>query len=204
MGCTDCNPSELPAIQGPQGPEGPEGPQGPQGLQGPTGLTGLQGPQGIQGIQGLQGLTGPQGLQGLQGLPGEAEGLKFHNYPFVGLDGERFISVKTSTSVSGVMYFIYPGSLSSIVPSKIKVVVSSISTASQSFGIQIESATNPAYWVNTTAASFTSPAAPQPVIADLTPFLNIGNISATEELIAVSLINNGITTITFYDLYIYY
>jgi hypothetical protein len=204
MGCTDCNPSELPAIQGPQGPEGPEGPQGPQGLQGPTGLTGLQGPQGIQGIQGLQGLTGPQGLQGLQGPPGEAGGLKFHNYPFVGVDGERFIPLKASTSVGGVMYFIYPGSLSSIVPSKIKVVVSSISTAPQSFGIEILSETNAVYWINTITASFTSPVASQPVIADLTPFLNIGNISATEELIAVSLINNGITAMTFYDLYIYY
>lgn len=203
----DCNPSSLPYVQGPAGPEGPQGIQGPAGAIGPAGPAGPQGPQGPQGPAGATGATGATGPQGPAGpAGGVSQGFLFHNYPFVGSGSERFVKVNPSSALGGVMYFVYPGSNFTALPTKVKVVVSGSSSEAHSFYVELASETNGLYWATGGPPTYTVSSG-QAVIVDITSSFTQANVSANEELISVTPVNLSTSpgyVITFYDLYIYY
>lgn len=141
MSCHDCNPAEIPYVQGPPGPQGPQGPTGLTGPAGPTGLTGPQGPQGPQGPAGPAGANGINGTNGADGglrwqshhLPGSTAAINFpfplpvdfNNLPYLfnfddgawGLTQGPFLRIgESSDNYFGYPVFIYPGTANTMLP----------------------------------------------------------------------------------------
>lgn len=199
--CDNCNPSNLPYIQGPLGPQGIQGIQGSIGPAGPPGPPGPAGPKGDQGDPGPTGLNGLPGDIGPAGPPGSG-GDGFNNYILSGTGVQRFLTLEPSVSTIP-LYFIYPGSNMSSLPTSIKIVAQASSGVNHTFSVEMISYSTFNYWIpNTSYIINTS----FPTVIDLTPAFNPATVSSNEELIEVT-ITNSITSpgiITFYNLYIYY
>lgn len=149
MSCHDCNPAEIPYVQGPPGPPGPEGPAGPTGATGPAGPTGPTGPQGPQGPAGPAGANGTNGTNGIDGglkwqshhLPGSVDSLNasltplpidLNNLDYLhGYDSgtwsatqSPFLRVaESSINYFGYPVFIYPGTANTMLPVQLLLMV---------------------------------------------------------------------------------